>query len=473
MPTELFVNLSMTFVSMFITWLAGTFTMFVMFNDEFSLPEFVGFSYIVGSGITATLLYISSVTLGRFYPVMVYGFVFIAGTISVILLLKGRRFHVWKNILEIKSLKYYEYILILPVVFIIVVVILAGIAGGPNWDGLLTYGFIAKSLFLSNKIDMGFFTDVTRYGHVHLDYPLLLPLLEYWCYHFIGSDNYQLIQFISIGYYIALACIFYGSMSHTTTHSIVLLSLLILLFNPIMISNTVGGDTDIIVAVYLTGIVVVYSKLLSNPSLKMVLLVGMLTGFLANTKNEGFAFFVVFSFLLLFSRVITRKMWGYYLIPSAILGLPWFITKSMYGIKSDLFINVFQQIFKIIPLMKNRILVILNYYYHFFTGTFPLIRGTGLLWLIVLIGFMVMLSNKSVRSKHGICWVSLILQIFIYSLVYLITPHTVKWQLNFSVFRTMTQLAPPLLWLSITAFRSSIICNQRNAFTKIWKRVAV
>ncbi len=453
MPTELLLDLSMTFFSMLITWLAGAFTMFIVFNDEFSFSEFIGFSYIIGSGITGTLLYLSSVTLGRFYPSFVYVFILLSGIISFILWSNGKRMLLWKTIQQAKPLRYYEYLLILLVLFIIVAVLSGGISGAPNWDGLLTYGFTAKSLFISNKINMGFFTDVTRYGHIHLDYPLLLPLLEYWCYHFIGSDNYQLIQFVSIGYYIALACIFYGSMRQKSSRSTALLSLLILLFNPIMISNTVGGDTDIIVAVYLTGIVIVYSKFLSHPSLKMAFVLGLLAGFLANTKNEGFAFFAMFSFLLIVIPGITRKEWIYYFIPSAILGLPWFITKLVYGIRSDLFMNVFQQI----PLIQERMPVVLNYYYHFFTGTFPLVKGIRFLWLIALIGFITMLSHRSTRHSYGALWLPFVLQFFIYTAVYFITPHTIKWQLELSLFRTMIQLAPPLLWLSLVV---------------VWKRYA-
>ncbi len=444
MPTELLLNLSLTCISILITWLAGAFIMFVVLYDEFSLPEFIGFSYIIGSGITGALLGISSVMLGRFSPWFVYGFLLASGIPSFILWSHGKRMHLWEIISEAKPLKYHEYLLILPVLFIIVGVISGGISGAPNWDGLLTYGFTAKSLFISNKINMGFFTDVTRYGHIHLDYPLLLPLLEYWCYHFIGSDNYQLIQFVSIGYYMALAGIFYGSLKLKTSRSIALFSLLIILFNPIVISNSVGGDTDIIVAAYLTGILIVYIKLLTRSSLKMAFMLGMLTGFLANTKNEGFAFFVMFSFLLIFTPGITRKAWMYYFIPSAILGLPWFITKLMYGIRSDLFINVFHQI----PLMKDRMPVILDHYYHFFTGTFPPVKGTGFLWLIALIGLIVMLSHESTRSRYGTLWLPFVLLFFIYSTVYIITPHTIQWQLGYSILRTMTQLAPPLLWLS-------------------------
>lgn len=456
MLNELVTNLSLTFVSIIITWLVGAFTMFILFNDEFSLPEFIGFSYILGTGITASLLYISSMTLNRFYPLFVYVFLFISGITSFILWLNGRYMHLWKAIKQNKQLRYYEYLLILPALFIIAVVILGGISGAPNWDGLLTYGFISKSFFLSNRIDMGFFTDVIRYGHVHLDYPLLLPLLEYWLYLFIGSANYQLIQFISISYYIALACIFYGSMKQRTTPLTALLSLLIILFNPIIISNTVGGDTDIIVAVYLIGILIVYSKLITRSSFKMAFMLGMLTGFLANTKNEGFAFFLMFSALLIFIPGVTKKIWLYYFIPSAVLGLPWFITKLKYGIRSDLLINIFRRI----PLFKERLPVVLNYYYHFFTGTFPIVKGTGFLWLIVTLGFITMLINKSARRSLGALWLPFILQLLIYTAVYFTTPHTIKWQLELSIFRTMTQLAPPLLWLSLAVLWKRFVDNK-------------
>ncbi|MGC8684849.1 MAG: hypothetical protein ACP5T7_04100 [bacterium] len=445
MPDELISNLFLTFVSIIIIWFVGAFIMFILFKNELSLSEFIGFSYISGAGITGALLYISSIIFNRFCSWFIYAFLFIAGIISFILWVNSRHIHIWKTIKQSKQLRYYEYLLILFALFIIVVVILEGIAGAPNWDGLLTYGFIAKSLFLSNRIDMKFFTDVIRYGHVHLDYPLLLPLLEYWLYHFIGSDNYQIIQFISIGYYIALVCIFYGSMRQRTARSIALLSLLILMYNPIIISNTVGGDADIIVATYFTGILVIFSKLFTYPSIKTAFMLGMLTGFLANTKNEGFAFFLMFSVLLMFIPGVTKKIWLYYFIPSALLGLPWFITKWVYDIRSDLFINVFQQI----PLFKERLPIVLNYYYHFFTGTFPIVKGTGFLWLIVILSFNAMLIKKSIRHSYGILWLPFILQFLIYTAVYFITPHTIKWQLELSIFRTMTQFAPPLLWLSV------------------------
>lgn len=444
MHRELIAYLSLTALSLLAIWITGALVVFTVFDDRISLPEFIGFSYLTGTGMTAALLGLSSLVLGRFYPSFVYACMLLAGIISLILLIRGKRLHLRETTMGTGRLRYYEYLLLLPVVFIIAVMFIGGISGAPNWDGLLIYGFMAKSLFLSHHINMGFFTDAARYGRIHLDYPLLLPLLEYWCYHFIGIDNEQVIQLLTIGYYLALACIFYGALRHTLSRTPALAALLILLFNPILISNSVSGDADIIIAAYLTGILVLYAKLFARPSLKTALLLGMLAGFLANAKNEGFAFFVLFSLLLLFLPGKTRKTYVYYFIPAALFGLPWFITKLLYGIKSDLFVNLSGQV----SLIKDRLPVMLDYSYHFFTGTGSQVKGTGLLWLVVLTGGMVTLVYSSVRKKYGELWIPFILMLFVYCAVYMITPHSIQWQMELSFSRTMSQVMPPLLWLS-------------------------
>ncbi len=440
-------DLSLALASIMITWLSGASVLLIIFRGELSVPEFAGFSYIVGAGVTAGLLYLSSMTGNQFSALYVY--LFLAVAFLIVLIIRAKDKHVLFKISIGRDgpSRYYEYPLIFLVIFIIIAVVAKGISGFPNWDGILNFGFIAKSFFTANKIDMKFFTDPSRYGHVHLDYPLLLPLLEYWSYHFAGTDNQQLIQLLSITYYMAFAGIFYGSIRDTVPRPVALLSLLIVLYNPVILYDAVGGNADIVVAVYLIAVLVVYAKLLVRPSLRTAILLGVLVGFLANVKNEGFAFFTMFSLLLLFTPAVSKKAWVSYFIPSAVLGLPWFITKFLYGIRSDLFINLFPQVLMI----KSRIHILLLSYFYTFTGQGSAVRGTGFLWLIVLLGLIVLFIYKPIREKYMMLWLPFILLFFIYSTVYLITPHSIVWQLGYSGYRTLTHLVPSLLWLSTVA----------------------
>lgn len=440
----MFHDLSLLLIAILIVWFAGAFVLFLVFNKVLSFWEFAGFSYIIGSGIVWLLLYLSSVATGYFSTLYVYVFIGILAIIAMVLRLKGRHFKFKDYSFENRPLRYYEYLLILLIIFIIAAIVSEGILGEPGWDAVFTYGFVAKSFFISNRIDMGFFTDAARYGYVHPDYPFLFSLLIYWCYRFIGTDNNQLIQLITIGYYIAFTGIFYGSIRNRVSRPIALLSLALILYNPALLYDTSRGEADIIVAVYLLGVLILYSKLREFPSIKTAVILGIITGFLANTKNEGFVFFVIFTLVVLFTSSIPWRTRVYYFISSALLSLPWFITKLVYGIRSDLFANIAPQIMMI----KDRIPILLVYYYYFFTGKSGLAVGTGLVWLIVLIGFIATLSYKSVKEKYLNLWLPFILLFIVYSLVYLMTPHGTAWQLDYSIARTMSHFIPSLMWLS-------------------------
>jgi hypothetical protein len=440
----MFHDLSLLLIALLIVWLAGAFVLFMAFDNTLSFPEFAGFSYIIGSGIVWLLLYLSYLIGGYFSTVYVYVFIFLSATMSLVMLVKGKSFKLKDCGFEHKPLQYYEYLLILLIIFIIVAIVSEGIFGEPGWDAVFTYGFVAKSFFIANKMNLGFFTDATRYGYVHLDYPFLFSLLIYWSYRLIGTDNNQLIQLITIGYYIALAGIFYGSIRDWVFRLIALLSLTTILYNPAILYDTVRGEADIIVAVYLLSVLILYSKLRQSPSIKMALMLGIVTGFLANTKNEGFVYFILFSLVILFTSSVPWRARVSYFIPSALFSLPWFVTKLMYGIRSDLFINIAHWNM----IITDRLSVLFVYYYYFFTGKSLLTFGTGLLWLILLIGFIITLTYNPVKQKFLNLWLPFILLFLVYSLVYLVTPHGTAWQLGYSIPRTMSHFIPSLLWLS-------------------------
>ncbi len=454
----MFHDLSFLLIALFIVWLAGAFIVFMAFDNPLSFPEFAGFSYIIGSGIVWLLLYLSYLIGGYFSTAYVYVFTFLSATISLALLLKGKRCKLKDCRFEHKPLRYYEYLLILLIIFIIVAIISEGIFGEPGWDAVFTYGFVAKSFFISNKLNMGFFTDATRYGYVHPDYPFLFSMLIYWCYKLMGTNNNQLIQLITIGYYIALAGIFYGSIRDRVSRPIALLSLATILYNPAILYDTVRGEADIIVAVYLLGVVILYSRLRQSPSVKMAVLLGIITGFLANTKNEGFVFFILFSLVILFTSSVPWRARVSYLIPSALFSLPWFVMKLMYGIQSDLFINIAPRI----AMITDRLSVLLVYYYYFFTGKSLLTIGTGELWLILLIGFIITLISKPVKQNFLNLWLPFILLFLVYSLVYLMTPHGTAWQLDYSIPRTMSHFIPSLLWLSTVVIGERYLNPERE-----------
>ena len=458
----MFHDLILLFIAILIVWFAGACVLFIAFNNPLSLWEFAGFSYIIGGGIVWLLLYSSSLTVGYFSMLFVFVFIAVASILALVLWLKGKRIQ-WKySGFETGPLRYYEYLLIVLILFIIVAIVSEGIFGEPGWDAVFTYGFVAKSFFVSNRIDMGFLTDAARYGYVHPDYPFLFSALIYWCYRIIGTDNNQIIQLITVGYYIALTGIFYGSIRDRVSRPVALLSLATILYNPAILYDTVRGEADIIVAVYLLGVLILYAKFKQSPSMNMAVMLGILTGFLANIKNEGFVFFVIFSFVFMFTSRIPWKARIYYFIASALLSLPWFITKLLYGIRSDLFINVASQIMMI----KERLPVLFVYYYYFFTGKSLLTVGSGLLWLIILIGFITTLSFKTIKERYLSAWLPFVLLFIVYSLVYIMTPHGTAWQIEYSIPRTMSHFIPSLMWLSTLVIGERYIKQQNTrAFT--------
>ncbi|GEM_PF-3627068 len=71
--------------------------------------------------------------------------------------------------------------------------LLASMDDEMGWDGLFIWGLKAKML-MSPEIE--YFTDVWLW-HTHPDYPLLLPSLEAWTYHWAGFLDLRAVKWVS------------------------------------------------------------------------------------------------------------------------------------------------------------------------------------------------------------------------------------------------------------------------------------
>jgi len=105
-------------------------------------------------------------------------------------------------------------LLLLLLVFFALQIVFVAImtAGRPldSWDSWVTWGMKARTIFLDGRISPAVYADPSR-AVTHLDYPLLVPLIEAWLFGWLGAPDDRLAGVVSILFYLALLGIGYSA----------------------------------------------------------------------------------------------------------------------------------------------------------------------------------------------------------------------------------------------------------------------
>ncbi|MDQ3929699.1 MAG: hypothetical protein M3328_11215, partial [Chloroflexota bacterium] len=78
------------------------------------------------------------------------------------------------------------------------------------WDSWVNWGVKSRSIFLDGYISPAVYADASR-TVTHLDYPLLVPLLQSWFYGWVGAPDDRFAGVASVLFYVALLGICYAA----------------------------------------------------------------------------------------------------------------------------------------------------------------------------------------------------------------------------------------------------------------------
>jgi len=278
----------------------------------------------------------------------------------------------------------------------------------------------------------------------------------------INNPNDQIVQLYLLSFYLNIIFVFYGFMRSYCKNLSPIISLLLTL-SLFMLPNyaiyAFSGYADVPLSLIILLTAVFFIRLINEEDMRLVFnYIGII--FILNTsgtmmKNEGCSFFVITIFLsflvLLFKKnffkvnLPTRK-----LIPVIIVFLACFLPiimweyyKQKYNISLDL------EKVKIYANMFSRIKIIANSYINEVTNVNKYSLSLIIIFIISILTNTYFIINK--KYKLILPLLIIILQVLIYTIVYLITPLPLQYHLHSSAERLLLHVLPA--FFLITAYQ--------------------
>jgi Dolichyl-phosphate-mannose-protein mannosyltransferase len=310
-----------------------------------------------------------------------------------------------------------------------------------EWDAFAVWGYKAKVIAaegLSPRPD--YFTDVTM-SYSHLDYPLMTPLLMAGVFGVLQHVDDHWAKLFSVVLYLGLICLVLAFARCRLSPLKALAVTAVTVGVPVMLRWAGSGNADVPLAAFNVAALFFLIRWLEESNLRDCTLCAVMSAFAAFTKNEGLAFGIltcVVMFLpVLRSQHTGRRLAGasLYLVVFLLLSLPWLIwsadiprTHENYAAHFGVS-EILAKVDRLPVIVNEMVRQIVN------------VRRYGLLW-IVLIASAVMGRHAFRNRTIRIVWLLFILQLGVYSLIFLVTPWDVRLQMSVSLDRLLLHVIP-------------------------------
>ncbi|MCR4290824.1 MAG: glycosyltransferase family 39 protein, partial [Candidatus Scalindua sp.] len=319
-----------------------------------------------------------------------------------------------------------------------------------TYDAMSIWALKAKIFFKEQTIFTDDFYNSDRL-HYHPKYPLLIPLVENWIYHCLGSVNDKLVKIIFPLFYVSLISILYTTQRKFFSRQYSLIFTALLATIPAFVRSDKGGATfsgnaDIPLAFfYATGVIYPFCWMKERRRADLFVS-AIFSGLAIFTKNEGLGFFAVTVFCISIYIFFNSKKgvvrqniesFSVYVIIPILIVLPWLILSM--GMPIFLEEENYPGHLTIATVIGNisRTPVILSSF------CFELldIRRWNIFW--VLFGVAIIGGFKFIlKSSVKYLLLMLILDFCLFVLVYLVTPWDVKELISCSMTRLVIQTTP-------------------------------
>lgn len=434
--------------ALFVVWLLGFLFLRIMNlrSTDATILTSVPVDFGVGSGLLYLILFLTSITIGQLRPFVAY---LVLTTLAALNYVKCRQ----RPRLRLPTRE--EATRVAFVITISLLILMPTVEKGLDGDGWAIWAFKAKVFFEDGKVSGSFLSDMERYAYAHLDYPLLVPLLEYWVYAHLGHVNDHVVRLVPISFWILMLIFFYSTILERMKNLYAVLSTFSLALVWPIAENAVLGLVDGVQSFYnLIGMVYLF-KWLEKGDSKALWIIALILGFGANVKNEGLSFWMATIFVLTLSyirNIFAKKSYSSLLdlIKFSLVGMivcaPWIIEKRVLGIKSELFL-------KAVPdfgILLDRFWRLLTYYINEVISVGY--SGWGLLWIFTSFAIMMMAYYSNLKEeRYQVCLVICLLQLLIFAGIYIVTPYELDYHLQTSGGRTLLQIVPAIFWIGMMA----------------------
>ena len=166
-----------------------------------------GIDFAVGCALLATVWTLAAVPGWRVTPVLMLP---IAVAFAIPAGLRAVRHHRRPRTESHSSPRHWgtcilAWLAILAVLFVLAGLFIRAWYAPMFWDGRYIWAFKAKAMFLDGRLDRDAFTNLARYAHTHLDYPLAVPAAQAWVYQILGRVDERCAVLVGVVYWFAIA----------------------------------------------------------------------------------------------------------------------------------------------------------------------------------------------------------------------------------------------------------------------------
>ncbi len=315
-----------------------------------------------------------------------------------------------------------------------------------TWDAFMIYDRTARFVYRGQADWMQAFSPEIDPAF-HADYPLLLPLDVAQAWDTLGHESQSVPRVLSGIFMLVCAGILVTGIASLKSIWQALLGLVVLLNTPFFTINGPSQTADVPLCFFILSTVVLICLYAAQEKRGLLVLAGLTAGLAAWTKNEGDLFVVAIlaGMLLAFIKPDPRHRLGAFLAGLAVPLVIILYFKLFMAPANDILgsgtSGFIQRIFewqRHIAILRSSLAQLLA------------IGGTAVSVIPILAAYALIFGISPVNRFKRAYWTILAtvsVQAIGYYGIYLITPHPIRWQLQFSLWRVIFHMYLPLLFL--------------------------
>lgn len=308
------------------------------------------------------------------------------------------------------------------------------------WDAWAFWTLKAHALFLHGTIPPEMSTLDGPYPWTHPEYPLGVPLLDWWIFRHYGAPATVTASFAGSIWLVILTLVVWQSLAREVPHVwAAAVALGTVMFWP-MTMLALGGYAEVLITLAILGVTLELARHGNRLPRAAVLRIGLLLSFAAVAKNEGQALILVASLVVVWTlwRSGSRDVFAY--LALAIPGLviaPWILHIQALGVSAE-------QVGASLPLSRllARIPFLVATFFELFVNRAWI--GVGL----VLIAGLIARMARGKREKRA-AWAFVLGYFLVTQAVLLFTPLDLEWLVIDTYFRLIGTMAPAAIYLSV------------------------
>jgi hypothetical protein len=306
------------------------------------------------------------------------------------------------------------------------------------WDGWAIWALKARVLYDTGGLPSFFLAPRGAFAFTHLDYPLGVPLVDWWAFSVAGGAEPPVASIAGIVWTAMVAAAAWNGLRRRAGDVVAAGAALgIVLFRP-LVFFAAGGTADVAIALALLGAAVETERAFRGEGSFWRVGVYLSLGIFA--KNEGLALAVAATAVCLATLAIQRRKerGAVALAMPFVLFAPWYVFTRIHGLVPD---NIAEQ--PSVAHAAGRLGLLVQ-------GMMGLFSGPS--WLPVAAMVAVALAHLYRRRDAPVAaaWGVLLAYLAAVMAVYLQAPQDLGWLMSTSLVRVMGAMVPAAVYLSIS-----------------------